>query len=74
MAESLLTAIAGGSAGGGIVSTIQDVGNQIFAFLRRVFNIVWREMVRLYYRFIDLLMTDPVAFVTAMGELIVLLA
>ena len=34
---------------------------------------IWRKIVDLYYKFIDLFMKDPVMFITAIGEMIVFL-
>ena len=72
MAEALL-GLLGGSGGGGIVSALENIGDQILVFIRKIFMTIWRQVVSLYYKMIDYFMKDPVGFVTAIGELIVFL-
>ena len=72
MAEALVGALAG-SAGGGIVGTLEDIGNQILVWLRKIFMAIWRRIVELYYKMIDYFMKDPVGFLTMVGEIIVFL-
>jgi len=76
MAEAiaLVGGLAGGSGGGGIISALEDIGNQIFEWLRKIFMAIWRHIVSLYYKMIDYFMKDPVGFITFLGEMIVFLA
>ncbi|CAJ31719.1 hypothetical protein AFV8_gp42 [Betalipothrixvirus puteoliense] len=71
MAEAV--AFLAGSSGGGIVSALEDIGNQILEWLRKMFMTIWRHIVGLFYRMIDYFMKDPVGFITMVGELIVFL-
>jgi len=69
MAEALLGLISGQ----GITSAITNIANIIFIWLRKIFTVIWRHIVSLYYKIIDYFMKDPVGAVTMIGELIVFL-
>jgi len=67
-------ALAGLIGGQGITSAITDIANNIFVWLRKIFMVIWRHIVSLYYKIIDYFMKDPVGAITMIGELIVFLA
>jgi hypothetical protein len=70
MAEAILGLL--GSQG--ITSSINDMVNNIFIWLRKIFMALWRQVVALFYKIIDYFMKDPVGAMTMIGELIVFLA
>ena len=70
MAEAILGLVGGQ----GIISSINDIVNNIFIWLRKIFMVIWRQVVSLYYKIIDYFMKDPVGAITMIGELIVFLA
>ncbi|ACB37278.1 hypothetical protein AFV9_gp44 [Betalipothrixvirus uzonense] len=70
MAEAILGFLGGNS----IVSSINDIVNNIFIWLRKMFMTIWRTIVTLYYKIIDYFMKDPVGAITFIGELIVFLS
>ena len=71
MAEALLAMAGTQGAGQGITSTINDIVNNIFVWLRKIFMTIWRHVVALFYKVIDYFMKDPVGAITLIGELIV---
>jgi hypothetical protein len=70
MAEAILGLVGGQ----GIISSINDIVNNIFIWLRKIFMTIWRQVVALFYKIIDYFMKDPVGAITMIGELIVFLS